>query len=387
MYEKPEFSVVIPTFNREKLLKRAIDSILNQTYKNFELIVVDDGSEDHTKEMIKGYTDDRLIYVYKENGGQNSALNVGIGRARGKYIGFCDSDDSWFPNKLEEHILKYNSDSEIKVVYDLTGVIKNGEVVLGRDDTCEGWCYKEVLEQGYLTSPTFLTCDKSCFEKIGMLPEDLINCQDDDLCFKLCKYYKVGLIKKILGILHTDATNRITSWKKRCAEDYFKLWNIYSDDVINICGMETLKRKYFKAANNFIFIDEADKAKDVFLLLQKFIGRSIKEIVKQIIQEHLNYTKKVILYGAGERARKLYKMLTYYELDLEYIVVVTNLDYNANDFFNIKIKSIYEISRKQYFKLPIIISSNTNFYEMKKRAEDMGFLKIISAEEILNITL
>ena len=126
MNNQPVFSVIIPTYNREKLLKRAIDSIISQTYKNFELIIVDDGSIDHTEELVENYKDDRIIYIYKENGGQNSALNKGIESAKGEYIGFCDSDDSWLSNKLEKHIAKYNSDEDIKVVYDLTGIIENG---------------------------------------------------------------------------------------------------------------------------------------------------------------------------------------------------------------------------------------------------------------------
>ncbi len=111
---------------------------------------------------------------------------------------------------------KYQEDKEIKVVYSLTGIIKmeNGvqEIVSMRDDECEGWCYQKVLEQGYLTSPSFLTCKKECFDIIGFLPTDVL-CQDDDLCFRLCKHFKVGLVKEILGVYNMDASGRIMSQK------------------------------------------------------------------------------------------------------------------------------------------------------------------------------
>lgn len=142
MNKRPTFTVIVPTYNREYFLARTIDSILLQTFKDFELIIVDDGSTDHTKELIDSYKDLRIVYFYKENGGQNSAVNVGLQKARGEYIAFCDSDDTWMPEKLEKCMQKYQEDEEIKVVYNLTGIIKteNGveKIVAAREDSCEG---------------------------------------------------------------------------------------------------------------------------------------------------------------------------------------------------------------------------------------------------------
>ncbi len=77
MNKCPIFTIIIPTYNREQFLKRTIDSILMQTFKDFELLIIDDGSTDHTKDLIDTYGDNRIIYHYKENGGQNSVVNVG----------------------------------------------------------------------------------------------------------------------------------------------------------------------------------------------------------------------------------------------------------------------------------------------------------------------
>lgn len=89
----PTFSIILPTFNREKLVTRAIDSILMQDYRDFELIIVDDGSTDETMEVLWEYCDPRILILQKENGGVSSARNVGLGHARGKYVTFVDSDD------------------------------------------------------------------------------------------------------------------------------------------------------------------------------------------------------------------------------------------------------------------------------------------------------
>ncbi|MCE3047224.1 glycosyltransferase family 2 protein [Helicobacter kayseriensis] len=87
------FSVIIPTFNREDFISRAIDSVLCQDFENFELIVVDDGSTDRTRELLEQYNDERIRYFYKANGGVSSARNLGLQHARGQYVTFIDSDD------------------------------------------------------------------------------------------------------------------------------------------------------------------------------------------------------------------------------------------------------------------------------------------------------
>ncbi|MBD0388947.1 MAG: glycosyltransferase family 2 protein [Nostoc sp. C3-bin3] len=99
----PKISVIIPTYNRSYLIKDAIESVLNQTYQDFELIIIDDGSTDNTKEALAEYGE-RLQYIYQENQGRSAARNHGINLAKGEYIAFLDSDDVWFPDKLARQV-------------------------------------------------------------------------------------------------------------------------------------------------------------------------------------------------------------------------------------------------------------------------------------------
>ena len=106
-------SVIIPTYNRANTIVRSIDSVLNQTYKDIELIVVDDGSTDNTKELVLAINDSRIRYIYQDNAGACVARNTGIDNAKGEYIAFQDSDDEWVVNKLElqlEIIINKNAD-------------------------------------------------------------------------------------------------------------------------------------------------------------------------------------------------------------------------------------------------------------------------------------
>ena len=108
----PLVSVVVATYNRADLISETLDSILNQTYKIFELIVVDDGSSDNTEEIVKNYSDSRLKYIKTDNwGGPARPRNIGIRESKGEYIAFCDNDDLWEKNKLEKQldIIKNNN--------------------------------------------------------------------------------------------------------------------------------------------------------------------------------------------------------------------------------------------------------------------------------------
>ena len=112
----PMISVVMPTFNGEKFIKEAIESILNQTFNDFEFIIVNDGSIDNTEKIIQSFSDKRIVYVKKEqNSGISDTLNLGISLAKGKYIARMDDDDISIPNRFERQLEVFASDLKIIV--------------------------------------------------------------------------------------------------------------------------------------------------------------------------------------------------------------------------------------------------------------------------------
>ena len=115
----PTVSIIIPTYNRSRLIARAVKNVLNQTYQDFELIIVDDGSTDGTREVVAGFSDERIRYVqHDKNRGEAAARNTGIKVARGEYIASHDSDDEWLHEKLAKQIRAFeNCSPEIGVVY------------------------------------------------------------------------------------------------------------------------------------------------------------------------------------------------------------------------------------------------------------------------------
>lgn len=124
----PYFSVVIPTYNREKFIKTAIDSVLNQSFEDFELLIVDDGSKDNTRSIVEGINDSRVKYIYQENAERSAARNNGIDKALGKYICFLDSDDIYYTDHLEtfhEEISRLNEPIAMFYNKEIPNLIKN----------------------------------------------------------------------------------------------------------------------------------------------------------------------------------------------------------------------------------------------------------------------
>lgn len=131
--EEPLISVIIPTYNRADIINVSLNSVVNQSYQNIEIIVVDDGSTDHTEEVVKSIGDPRIHYVkHLTNRGGSATRNTGIESAKGEYIAFLDSDDAWFPNKLklqlnaiQSHACPEKVVSYTQVIYCPSGIVEN----------------------------------------------------------------------------------------------------------------------------------------------------------------------------------------------------------------------------------------------------------------------
>ena len=124
-------SVVIPTYNRKKYLEEAIVSVVNQTYKCFEILVIDDGSNENYAELICSKYD-KCTYLYKQNGGLSSARNFGIKHSKGDYIAFLDDDDYWRNDKLEKQVAVLENNNEVDCVHSSASVVDENSIGNGK---------------------------------------------------------------------------------------------------------------------------------------------------------------------------------------------------------------------------------------------------------------
>jgi len=190
-------SVIIPTYNRADLLPEAIDSVLAQTWKEMEIIVVDDGSTDRTKETVRRY-DDRVRYFYKENGGPSSARNMGIKKAKGTHVAFLDSDDVWEPEKLRIQMDFMREHPEIKFVCtdsSLIGSRKSRERKLRKDSM--GHLFPILYLNSFVRTSTALMV-KECFQEIGYFDERYRSVEDYDVWLRVAKRFPIAYLNQPL---------------------------------------------------------------------------------------------------------------------------------------------------------------------------------------------
>lgn len=223
----PAVSVIIPTYNSAAFLQETIESVLGQTYSDFEIIVVDDGSTDETERVMQSFGT-RVSYVKQENKGVSAARNQGIKLARARYVAFLDSDDLWVPQKLAEQVPLLDEDPEIGLVYsDWAVVTEHGVAEPSFHSTrpgASGYVFNELVRTGFiLTSGTVVR--RSCLDEVGDFDESLSVAEDYDLWLRICYRWKVAVVNKALvtkrswdGSLSSDlpktALGRIALFKK-----------------------------------------------------------------------------------------------------------------------------------------------------------------------------
>jgi glycosyltransferase involved in cell wall biosynthesis len=198
--KSPEVSVILPTYNRAWILKEAIDSVLAQDFKDFELIVVDDGSTDDTGQILDSYDQD-LMVLHQSNRGVSAARNRGIDAAAGRLIAFLDSDDLWLPRKLTTQVNFFNSNPAAVINQTEEIWIRNGIRVnpRTRHHKFSGMIFEKSLAL-CLVSPSAVMMKRSLFEEVGLFDEDLPACEDYDLWLRISWRYPVDLIETPLII-------------------------------------------------------------------------------------------------------------------------------------------------------------------------------------------
>ena len=196
----PFVSVIIPTFNRKVLCKKAVASVLNQTYKNFELIVVDDCSDDGTSaEYLFGKEQKHRYLRQKYNCGVSKSRNIGVSHSQAEWIAFLDSDDEWHPKKLEKQVQWVLKNPDYTIVQTKEIWIRKG-VRVNPPKTHEkiaGYIFKESLERCMITSSSVML-KKKLFVDAGTFNESIPACEDYGLWLRVTLNHPIGLIDEYL---------------------------------------------------------------------------------------------------------------------------------------------------------------------------------------------
>ncbi|MBR3654616.1 MAG: glycosyltransferase [Elusimicrobia bacterium] len=177
----PLVSVMMPTYNNGRYIGQAIESIYAQNYKNIEVIVIDDGSTDNTKEIIKKYQD--IKYFYIEHKGISLARNIALEKSNGEYIAFCDSDDYWLPEKLNTQMQYFKEHPDCQIVFTKYENFFEDEKLKTNKRAMHEKLMENFLKQ-YLPSSVI---KKELFEKYGLFDENFSGVEDTEFLYRILK--------------------------------------------------------------------------------------------------------------------------------------------------------------------------------------------------------
>lgn len=210
----PRVSVIIPTYNRAYFLHQAIESVLNQTFQDFELIVVDDGSTDSTPYVLQKWKG-KIRWVRQENAGVSRARNVGILAARGRYFCFLDSDDLWLGEKLETQVGFLDANPHYPVCYTDEVWVRRGRRVNPRKihRKYSGWIFDRCLPL-CIISPSSAMMRREVLDAVGGFDEDLPVCEDYDLWLRVASRFPIFFLDQKLIIKRGGHADQLSnrSW-------------------------------------------------------------------------------------------------------------------------------------------------------------------------------
>lgn len=301
MYFNPLVSIIIPVYNGKHYMQEAIDSVISQTYKNVEVIVVNDGSTDNTDEIARSYGD-KIRYFKNENGGVATALNFGINNMRGEYFSWLSHDDVYYENKIEKQIEELNKlDNKTTILYSNYQLIDELSHILDETNYSKFFpIYKLHYPLFPLLNGTINGCTllipKICFEQIGLFDTKLKTSQDYDLWYKMFPYYKIRFMEEALikSRIHDSQGSKTVSAKKESDTLWISMVNELSEE--NMILFEGSVLKFYKKTAEIM---KKQNYKDAYKYLCKKIDKckngkkNISDIKVSVIYPFYNGIKYI----------------------------------------------------------------------------------------------
>ncbi len=214
--KQPLVSVIMPTYNHDRFIGDAIDSVLNQTYKNFELIIIDNYSKDDTEKIVASYKDDRVKYLkFKNNGVIAASRNYGIKHSRGEYIAFLDSDDMWLPEKLEKQIKVFQDSNETSMLYTrfktIEGDIISNKIFPKNGKYKSGNIFKSLYRRSFIACSSVMV-RRRVLGQVGLFDTDpnLIAIEDTDLWLRIALKYIIKCTDDLPLLIYRMQSQRIS---------------------------------------------------------------------------------------------------------------------------------------------------------------------------------
>lgn len=298
MSNSPMVSVIIPTYNRAELVGRAIQSVLAQTFDDWELIVVDDASTDNTEKVVSSFTDTRIRYhQHNTNRGGSDARNTGIRNSKGQFIAFLDSDDKWLEDKLYQQVMTMKeAPSKVGLVYTGMVHVRKNKARRKVKPIHEGDITKELIVKNSVGSCSCVLVRKKVFERVGYFDTNMPSRQDIDMWFRISKHYDIVYIEKCSSIIFKEKNrSRISTNKDARCRGYLRFYNKHKDVISKsnkyskymnklglMIGSCTSKKKSERVCYKKSISSSPFAAKAYLLLLLSFLPSRLKSLIGKL---------------------------------------------------------------------------------------------------------
>lgn len=351
-------SIIITTCNRCEILPRAIESVMNQTYSNIEIIIVDDASIDNTEYIVRNFMniDSRIKYIKNTiQSGANVSRNKGIQYAKGRFIAGLDDDDEFLPQRIE--LLINNYDDSFAFITSHNLLIEDGVEQLVKIPNI-------VSIEDMLTNNTLMNqalVEKSRFQEVGYYDIGFSACQDYDMWMRLMiRYGKVKVIDDITQIIHcASSINRISTNSKAKFKGYFKFYKRYKYLMNKFHRQQHLFRIYGIRVN------------------MPYTHLPIKFLEKKLINSSI---KQLSIYGSGVVFESLYPLIKSLGIKINYIID-SNIQFEPKTKYGINIVTLVQALEKG--EDTFLIASAASYNEIQKLIQEK--VKLYQINENINI--
>lgn len=273
-------SIIIPTFNRASVIMRAIQSVFNQTFHDYELIVVDDGSTDDTQSLLSDLIKTQKIkYIKQDNAGVSAARNLGAKNSFGEWLAFLDSDDEWLPKKLEEQILFLNKNENIQVVYGQEIWMRKGKRVNQglAHQKYGGWIFDKCVQQCFI-APTSVMLKKKLFNELNGFNEEFAVCEDYDLWLKISSQYEIGYIDNPIVVKYGGHEDQLSMkfkamdmWRLRSLLNIYKTRSLSLENANVVIA--AMNEKSIILKNGYLKYENSDGVREVESIMNELYLR------------------------------------------------------------------------------------------------------------------
>ena len=221
----PKVTVIIPAYNAMTYLPETLDSVLKQTFADFEVLIVNDGSTDHIIEWASEINDSRVKLISQTNQGVSAARNTAINYAQGEYVAFLDADDLWEPTKLEKQVRRLESQPEVGLVYAWTLLVdqqgkSTGTVTASHT---EGNVWEKLLLGDVIGNGSSAMIRRSCFETVGLFDGKLSGVADCDMWIRVAANYPIAVIKEVLVYYRQHSISMSRNYDKMMQDSRLKI--------------------------------------------------------------------------------------------------------------------------------------------------------------------